>query len=210
MGRVVNLSPVAMRTSLFGDNSSFMGNYIQHQIGNMSSMIGNAGNQMLDVLSKSYNVITDEMRKYAIKSELEREGVVELDNNFKELLTFEDLQQANVTMQRWVMACPEVKSVYLDQNCSGYADSYVNLSGNQVGEDDYDYRRVMNCVVQTDESNDTAYARMYVDDLLPGDRELDFYEQGQILQSWETIRHVMSTCKKDFTEDSDVPQNMNI
>lgn len=209
MGRVVSLSPTALRTSLFGDNSAYMGNYLQYQMQNVANVMGTVGNRIYDTLASGYNYITDELRRYGIRNELEKEGMTELDNNFSELLTFEDLQGANLTMQRWVMAEPTLKSIYLDRNCDGYGGSYVNISGNTYGEDDYDYRKVMNGIINIDEDgNESCYT--YIDDLLPGDRELDFYEQGQIIQTWQAIRHVMATSQRDFTKESEEPQFMNI
>lgn len=209
MGRVVNLTPTAMKVSMFGDNSSYMGDYLQHQMSNIASKFGAMGNQIYDTLANSYNYLTDSLRKYSIRNELEREGVIELDNHFEYIDTFEGLQNANVAMQRWIMAEPTIRAIYLEQNCNGYGKEYINLSGDTVGEENYDYRRVMNGILTIDE-NDYNTAPTYIDDLIEGDRELELYEQDRVIQTWQAMRHIMATCKYDFTKNSEKPENMCI
>lgn len=210
MGRVVNLSPSALKVSLFGDNSEYMSDYLQYQMQNMGHVLGDVGGSLYDTLNRSYEYVTDSLRKYSIRNELEREGVVELDYYFEDINSFEGLQSANITMQRWIMAEPEVKKIYLDQNLDGYGGSYTNISGNTYGEDDYDYRRVVNNMVIVDEKTGNESLATYIDELHPGDKELDFYDQTHILETWKTIRHIMSTSKYDFTKDSEKPERMNI
>lgn len=210
MGRVVNLSPTAMKVSLFGDNSAYMGDYLQYQMQNMGQVLGEVGSSLYETLNRSYNYVTDSLRRYSIKNELEREGVVELDYYFESIYSFEGLQHANPVMQRWIMAEPVVKKTYLQQNLDGYGGEYVNISGSTYGEEDYDYRRATNSMIMIDERTGESHLATYIDDLHPGDKELDFYDQVHILETWKTIQHIMRTSKYDFTKDSEHPEKMNI
>lgn len=210
MGRVVNLTPGALKVSLFGDNSEYMGDYLQYQMQNMGHVLGDMGGGLYETLTNSYEYVTDSLRRYSIRNELEREGVVELDYYFEDINSFEGLQNANMVMQRWIMAEPLVKKTYLDQNLDGYGGEYVNVSGDTYGEEDYDYRRVTNNMVMVDEVTGKESLITYIDELIPGDKELDFYDQTHILETWKTIRHIMKTSKHDFTKDSEKPERMNI
>jgi hypothetical protein len=127
------------------------------------------------------------------------------ENCIRPLCSLADLQQAPTVMQRYVMAQPDVRTLYNRGMCEGYVDTYTDLHPGTVGENHYDYRRVMNGIVvapgEFDEvtSESTWHATTYDEDLLPDDNELEFDEQVDILQSWDTIRNAILHGKDDPT-----------
>lgn len=108
------------------------------------------------------------------------------------------MQNAKSVMQRWLMAEPTVRNLYHSQQCDGYSDSYVDIHGKVVGEDHYDYRRVMHGVVVEDDDGDWK-ATSYLEDLLPEDHELHLDEQMDILDSWEHLKAKIRAKKEDPT-----------
>lgn len=113
------------------------------------------------------------------------------------LMDVERLQQASLTMQRWVMAMPEVRSRYHDQMCSGYAGSYVDMEPGMVGEAHYDWRRVMDGVMVV--SEDDWRVTQYVEPLKEGDRDLLHGEQVDILRTWDALGILMALGQEDPT-----------
>lgn len=209
MGRLVTLTPEAMNHHLYGDNSDFMMEYLDYQMDRMSPVAGGTPNRIRQAMERSYEYVSDNLNRYSIHNELSRVGLKELDFYFEDLNSFEELQKANTTMQRWVMAEPRVKKLYLEQNLDGYNGQYNNISGDTYGEDDYDYRRATNGMVLENEEGESYY-NQYFEDLMDGDRELDFHEKVAIMNTWDTIRGIMSRSTYDFTLDSEEPQEMNL
>lgn len=203
MGIVVNLSAPAIDKMLYGDRSNFLTTYLQNQMQQLTPAFNAMGQKLYDSLMTSYNYVTDKLTQYSIRNELSSVGIQYLDNYYQELLDWTALQNANVTMQRWVMSHPTLRQHYIDQNLDGYSDTYVNISGKNVGKEDYNYRRAMNGVM-----TDDGYS-LYFEDLMPGDRELDHYEKDIIQNTFSAIDWMLSNCDFDFTNKSEQPTKIN-
>ena len=106
------------------------------------------------------------------------------------------IQNANLTMQRWIMAEPTIRNMYHQQRCEGFADSYVDMHPGDVGESHYDYRRVMDGLVV--EQEDELVSVQYFDEVHDGD-ELDIDEQVAILRTWDSIKNAIHENKEDPT-----------
>jgi hypothetical protein len=108
------------------------------------------------------------------------------------------LQQAGTTMQRWIMANPIVRQAYHAQQCDGYSNSYVDMHPGKIGEDHYDYRRVMDGVVQESDEHDWV-AKFYMDDTLEGDVDLSHNQKVDILSTWDIANLMMAKAGEDPT-----------
>lgn len=203
MGLVVDLSGAAIDRMLYGDRSNFLSNYLQSQLAQIGPSFNAMSQRLTDTLLASYNYVNDKLTQYGIRNELSSKGLAYVDNYYTEALDWTSLQNLNLTMQRWAMCHPELRKLYLDQNVDGYSNSYVNITGNDIGEEDYNYRRVMNGVI-----TDTGYT-IYHEDLLPGDRELDHYEKDIILNTHSAISWMLENCQFDFTNKSEQPTKLN-
>jgi hypothetical protein len=107
------------------------------------------------------------------------------------------MQQAPVVMQRWIMAEPTVRTLYHKQECDGFSDTYKDMSPGIVGEQHYDYRRVMDGVIQED--GDSWCAKFYMDDLVEGDTPLIFRDKMDILSTWERVTMYIAAGDEDPT-----------
>lgn len=208
MGIVHTIPEAAMDYVLYGDNSSVVSDYIQQQLAAMPVAFNAFTQRIRDAAVASYNYLNDTMVKYGIINSLQGSNVNIVDNYIHEINSFEGLQQANPVMQRWIMAHREVRQLYIDQNVDGYSDTYQNVFGKEVGEDDYNYRRVMSG--RFVDLPDGSYKRsIYMDDLMPGDRELEYHEKVAIRSTWEHIDNLLAECKFDFTCNSETPVKIN-
>ena len=200
MGQVLTLSEPALELMLYGSKAGIMNNYLQRQMQNIQPAFNEFSNRIYNTIQTSYNFINDKLTQYGLLNELQQNGVQALDNHYQELHSFTDLQNANFTMQRWVMAHPQVRQLYIDQNLDGYSNSYENVFGKNQGEQDYNYRRVMDGALES--TDDRWVYKHYLDDILPGDKDLDHYEKSIIRNTYDTIAHVLATCNFDFTNPS--------
>lgn len=105
------------------------------------------------------------------------------------------LQTANPYMQRWIMAQPELRQRYLNQEVEGYGESYTNLHGNAVGERHYDYRRVMDGMGTIDEEG--LHYTTYHEAIAEGERELTVFEKVDILRTWNAVQKYLDEGEDD-------------
>jgi len=118
-------------------------------------------------------------------------GVTSINiDNVKPLITLAELQSAGLVMQRWVMANPNVRERYHNQQLDGYFGSYIDMSPQDIGVDHYDYRRVMDGVVQI---TDNAWKIVqYHDQLVEGDRDLMIEEKSDIIHTWSALDYLLA------------------
>lgn len=111
-----------------------------------------------------------------------------------------EMQDASITMQRWIMANPHVRAMYHAQKCDGYSDTYVDVEPGQLGEDHYDYRRVMDGQFVFNPSEDVDWKSVqYLDRMKEGDRDLLHEEQVEILRGWDAMDLLMALGQDDPT-----------
>lgn len=108
-------------------------------------------------------------------------------DNIRTLNTLEELQLPPVTMVKWIMACPEVRTRYHEQSLAGYDDLYVDLEPGKNGEDHYYYRRVVDGVFLEDKDTGDWTANEWVEELHEEEDLLDFTDQTMILATWRTM-----------------------
>lgn len=105
------------------------------------------------------------------------------------------------------MANQKVREMYHNQQLDGYADTYLDLAPGQRGEDHYDYRRVMDGVVQDckiinaeGEEEDSWMMSFYFEgELAEGDRKLDVTEVSHILSTWDAMQAILAAGEADPT-----------
>ncbi|WP_396190469.1 hypothetical protein [Flavobacterium sp.] len=207
MGVVVTVPEAALDYAVYGDNSRMISNYLANQMSEMPQVFNAFTSKVYNAMMASYNYVNDTMIKHNLIGTLRQKGVEVIDNYIVPLTDIEQLKTANPTMQRWVMAQPELRQLYLNQNVDGYSDQYRNVFGNEVGEADYNYRRVMDGVLQDDGKE--SFIRRYHEELYPGDRELDHAEKVMILQTHDYISQILASCDIDFTCKSTEPVKIN-
>ena len=117
-------------------------------------------------------------------------------DEIRRLRTILDIQLAKSTMQRWNMANPVLRQLYHDQRVDGYSETYVDNHPNDIGENHYDYRRVMNGIAV--EVDDRLLCTTYPDELYD-ERELNIEEQTDILMTWQEIERIIAEGKEDPT-----------
>lgn len=119
-------------------------------------------------------------------------------DDIKSIGTLGGLQQAQITMQRWLMADPVVRKMRNDQLCDGYSETYEDWEPTRIAEDHYDYRRVTDGIyIEDDEGNGecTSYFESHVNE----EDELTFVQQVDIESAWQTQRTLMKRRREDTT-----------
>lgn len=197
MGIVVNIPEAGLDFVLYGNKSNVISNYLYNQMQALPQSFNEFSDRIYRSMATSYDFINDKLTQYGILNQIQDSGLKVIDSYFEELMSFQQLQNANLTMQRWVMAHPQIRQMYVDQNLDGYSGTYKNISGKDTGEKDYNYRMVMDgAVVPT---KDGWVTKHYIGDLQIGDRELNHFEKVKIRNTWEAMDWFLETSNFDFT-----------
>lgn len=145
--------------------------------------LNDVGGRIVDIAKTTYDNINNSKAMDIIRKTMYDVGAQQ-EGYILALNTLEELQSAGPYMQRWIMAEPGMKRLWIDDACAGYEGVYS--STDTVQDCDYDYRRVMdNIAVVTDEGY--SYTN-YVEELHKDDHTLDFDEQCIILDTWDAVR----------------------
>lgn len=163
--------------------------YLQHQVEQPTAALSETTRAFMDQAKEMYERFSssDAMRRVRAAgryiSNVWKRDVIRPLNDLGEL------QHAPLAMQRWLMAYPEIRTMYHQQQCDGYGETYVDAEPGLVGSRHSDYRAVMSGIVVMDEENETWSSTQYFDSRLDDDDEvdLDFDQKLDILSAWTAM-----------------------
>jgi hypothetical protein len=201
MGQVISIPSSALDYMMFGDNRSKVSNYIQQQINELRTYAPRFFEGIKDVVYNTYNYLTNEFLFTKTLQHLQDNNINIHNQEIFEYLSYEAVRDANITMQRYIMAYPQLRELYLNNKIDGYSETYVNMFNDDIGDSHYDYRKVMDGVIVSTE-NGFKFTH-YNDELLPGDKPLSFVDRMTILRVWDEIDFLLNGTNYDFTNKTD-------
>lgn len=113
------------------------------------------------------------------------------------------MQTADIGMQRWIMANPNIRDLYNHNRCAGYGESYIDKYPGTIGPEHYDYRRVMDGMleeVEPDEDGSAFKFTLYMDSIQGPNDDLDFHDKVDILSTWDVLNHILKDSDDDPTD----------
>lgn len=191
-------SPDVFQAMLHRNGSQATQDFYQHSQQSFSSVLNDVGQQFAQAATSIFKEAFDSSAMRLAKAAMRKVESIWMTDEIQSITSIGNLQHAPLTMQRWIMACPEVREVYHRQECDGYSDTYVDMEPGKVGEDHYDYRRVMDGTFRIDEDGDWVVTQ-YFEELQPGDDHLSADEKLDIENTWDAIRNHMAAKKDDPT-----------
>lgn len=171
--------------------------WLQERSQSLRSTLSSAALTFMDQARQMYTMISTTDAAQILRNLTAKVSDIWSPTRIYALTSVQAFQTTNPVMQRWVMACPEVRSRYLNQELEGYEGSYVNHHGDAVGIKHYDYRRVMDGIVTVDEK-EYRYTT-YVELLSEGEENLTLHQKVDILRSWNLARIYLEEGDDDFT-----------
>lgn len=174
-------------------------NYFQNEIASISNTLNAAGQSFFSNVKSLYDNINNSDAIRMARNAIQAAATLFLPDTVTPLISLAQFQTAGLVMQRYVMANPVVRQAYHAQRIDGYSDTYVDRHPKDIGENHYDYRRVMNAVVQTDEEADTWFVKFYPDELVEGDKELSHDEKVDIIKTWDLMEMFINAGENDPT-----------
>lgn len=191
---------------VYGQSNPATLNFIQQMNHNVSQTLTDMGRAFVTEVQQVYKAIDTSDITRRIKAAGRRISAAFADNQVKQLHVMEDFQTAPLVMRRWLMAEPTVRALYHSHGCDGYSGTYIDQAPGMIGEDHYDYRRVMDGVVRYGDEEDGVQNRIvysnyheettHADVLLAEDR-ID------LITSWKRQRAFILDKKRDPTDEWD-------
>lgn len=171
--------------------------YVQRQFEQFSSTLTDAGRRFVENAKQVYQQVIESDAANLARLAIRNAKALFQGNHILPLMDIDTLQTAAPLMQRYVMAQPDIRALYHTNRCDGYSDTYVDLHHGKIGEDHYDYRRVLQNMVQ--QTDDGWYVKSWAEDLVEGDRELGFDEKNCILHTWDVVKMFVEAQSADPT-----------
>jgi hypothetical protein len=203
---IVNVVPVSSLESfdyfIYPEQNPVNQNYFYNQVYAVNQALNDFGSKFMQASQHIYEKINDSNVIRAAKAALRYAVGLSHPNAVVYLKTIDELRAAQPVMQRYIMANPVVREMYNQQLIDGYNDTYIDNEPGFMKALHYDFRRVMDSVIQDkvdDEGNYEWVAPQYYEDLIAGDRDLDFQEKINILNTWDVIDQFMKSGKEDPT-----------
>lgn len=193
-----------------GEPHPSMLQYMRNQAQEIGQYIQNTGNTFAQNVLTAYDTYYSDGALRHARVALSKVKSYFQEDKISELETIYDVQQAGPIMQRWVMTDPVIRKLYHEGRCSGYAGSYVDPFPGMIGEQDYNYRRVMDGMMvlskPTEQEPDGNWKfEIYAEELLEGDVHLALHQQSAIMSTWERNRYALAHSLMDPTsKDGDM------
>lgn len=160
-----------------------------------STMSSTAAN-FFNTAQNMYSMISQSDAMLALRNLTAKSENAWQSNNITYLGTVQHLQTAAPVMQRWVMAEPRLRDMYLNNEVEGYGKSYTNIHGNVTGEQHYDWRRVMDGVMVVKEDQ---FGFKHYHDCMGDDEPLTIFQKVDILNTWNAINKALDEGEMDPT-----------
>lgn len=176
---------------LFPDQNPANQNFIYQQLNRFSDSLTDVGRQFVEASRAIYERVNDSNAIRAAKAAIRMAKGLFHPNAIVYLDNIDNIRSAQPVMQRYIMAEPTIRDLYHRQKCDGYYDSYVDNNPGTIGDNHYDYRRVMDGVIQETTDKDGNYnwvSKNYYEEILEGDRDLSFEEKVDIISTWDLVK----------------------
>lgn len=181
----------------FGQQDWRAQEFLSQQYENISGQLTSAGQQFFAAAQNIYEQLSGSQAMRMARAAGRKVRSLWNSDEIQKILDIAAMQHAPPVMQRWIMAEPTTRKLYHEQRLDGYQGTYIDTNPGDIGEDHYDYRRVMNGIVVEDEDG-AAYATTYYDDLLE-EIELTIEEQTDIIQTWDAVKAAIRKGSEDPT-----------
>lgn len=179
----------AVSSIAFPEVSQQAQDWVRSQLHENTALLTQAGSDFLQSSLETYRTLIDGSAIRGARALARIVGGLMHPNTIHALGSYAELRAAKPIMQRYIMACPEIRSIYQRQLCDGYSDSYFDMEPKSIGEDHYEWRQVMTGVAQEDPKQPGQYfIREYFDSPYEGDEALTAQQKFSILDTWDTVR----------------------
>lgn len=178
------------------DNSTM--SWLADRSSSLRESIGNTAASWLNTAKSFVQVIDTSSAIQAMRNILVKKDNEWNTNNVQQYRCIEELQTANLINQRYIMAQPRLRDLYLNNSVEGYGEAYTNVQGNAIGNRQYDYRRVTDGIMM-ECSDETFEVNVFHEAISDGDAELTLHQKVDILRNWNMVNIALDAAEMDPT-----------
>jgi len=183
MAQMVSMDPGLFRHRVYGERNESTMQFIQNAYEGSRDILQRTSSAMLERIEQSWEKYSSEASQRRLKAAARNIENGWKGNRVRPLRSIGELQTAPPIMQRYMMAEPTTRARYQRGQCEGFRGSYVDLFEGQISYGHYDWRRVMDGMIEED-SEGYMVVHEFGDDLLSGDVELEFDQKRSIRDTW--------------------------
>lgn len=195
MAQVIQGDDSLFSSAIFGEPDWGTLQFLSNQYTNISNHLSESSASFFSAAKDTYEKISGSAAMRTARAAARKITHMWDKDEIRQLDKIGDFQQSKLTMQRWIMAQPYVRSLYFEQRIDGYSESYANIWRTDIGADHIDYQIVMHGVVE--EKDDRLLATSYY--IESEEKPLSIEEKNDILISWENVVRMLKTGNEDPT-----------
>lgn len=197
---IIDGGATAFKTLAFGMPHQGTLNFLEHRLQRTSEFLNETGREFMSRGLEIFNQYAGSEAMRLAKAAIRSVQHAFDPNVIMPLHDIGAIQQAPLSMQRWIMAEPTVRALFHQNRCDGYSDSYVDMHPGQIGQDHLDWRVVNNGYIH-ETPNDEEYDWTCVNyfDVREDDVQLDLGEKNTIFDVWDKLRVLVKAGGEDPT-----------
>ena len=158
--KVIHGGSVAANALLYNEPDNRLKEYISNNIAMAMDATRSIGTGFINTVESMYNKFNNSEIVNAAKMILYNAGT-HLSQDSIHYVRYENVHNANLIMQKYILANPTIYNLYQNNMCHGYADTYIDsYSKNTPVEERIEYQQVMDGLLQFDK-NDEGYVNHY-------------------------------------------------
>lgn len=205
MVQLVAGGPEMYDAMIFRESHQGTINFLAQQFENSKNLLVGAGTAFMDKARTVFEEVNSSEAMRRARALARSVGNMWEKDEIKSIWDLADFQSAKPTMQRYLMANPVVRDLFVAQRIDGYSDTYVDMEPGRKGLDHYDYRMVMDGVIvdtpPEKEGEEAGWSyRLFFEEYLEDDRPLDVAEKDMVLSSWEAMNAILAWGEDDPTD----------
>lgn len=183
--------------SLYPESNPVNFQWMAGQFESYSHVLNDMGKQLMEQSKAAFQQKLEEANRAARFAARMVKNVFK-PNTIRPLETIEELRSAEVIMQRYVLAQPDLRKLYNQQRIDGYSDTYVDVDRGCIGNNHYDYLRVMDGIAVFKEDDESDAPEWVVTEVsLDEDRDtrrLMYEEQMFIIEkTWNAVTKAIAS-----------------
>lgn len=165
--------------------------YLQSNMQPIIDTVSNVSSSFKDAVVGLYNKHNSTSVLNAAKALLFNTGS-HINQNIIYTVPYDNMANANLAMQRYIMSDLEIQKLYNRNMCNGFQDTYFDMEPNNKGEERHSYMSVMDGVLYFDqEENGVVKHYSFVD--MVSTEEIGTYEKISVLDTWHNALRMIAS-----------------
>lgn len=173
----------AFKAVMYPQPNNTLIEYFQNNLATVKSQLGGIADNFVNKASELYDRFNNSDIIRNAKMLLQVSGN-HISDNVVYYVPYQYMNQANIRMQHYIMAYPEMNTRYDRNQCAGYPITYVDMYPNDKGTSNPLYMDVMSgAMIEDNDGNVNIYHHTHSFDT----EDLDKWDRFSIRNTWDNV-----------------------